>query len=96
MKANLRFYSKDFHEGRYIVELSVHDVGVSEKYPDGVKYGLICFDQETEEFVLFDNHHPKGPHIHIDGKELSYEYVDDESLLNDFATAVFEKFGVRI
>ncbi len=96
MKAVLRSYSKDLLEERYVVEMAVHDVGVSEKYPDGIKYGLICFDQATQKYVLFDNHHPKGPHIHIDDEELSYDYVDDERLLQDFANAVFEKFGVRI
>ncbi len=96
MKAVLRFYSKDLYEDRFGVEMAIHDVGVSERYPRGVKYGLICFDQESDRFVLFDNHYPKGPHIHIDNEEFKYKYLDEERLLEDFANAVFEKFGVRL
>jgi hypothetical protein len=44
MKAQLRYYVKNKIQGRYVVELSIHEVGKSAQYPDGIKYGLICKD----------------------------------------------------
>lgn len=44
-------------------------VGRTDKYPDGLKWGLICIDRVTGKKVLLDNHHPKGPHLHLDDKE---------------------------
>lgn len=96
MKADLRFYIKDIIEGRYILELSIHNVGKSNRYPDGVKYGLICFDTKTRKRILMDNHHPKGHHIHIDDTELDYEYVNDEKLIDDFNKLVLTHLGVKI
>ena len=50
MKADLRFYLKNKIRGRYVVELSIFEVGKSAKYPDGIKYGLFCKDLKTEKF----------------------------------------------
>lgn len=74
MKAVLRFHHKLKLQNRYTVELTIHEVPDSERYPDGVKYALICVDEQTKSRVLFDNHHPKGPHIHLDDVELGYEF----------------------
>lgn len=41
------------------MELSIHEVGHSARYPDGVKYGLLMVDLQTGKKVLMDNHHPK-------------------------------------
>lgn len=43
-----------------------------------------------------DNHHPKGPHIHVNEAEMVYVYSDEEKLVNDFRALVFENMGVRI
>lgn len=96
MKAELRFYIKDTIQGRYVLELSIHDVGKSKQYPDGIKYGLICFDTKTKKRVLMDNHHPKGPHIHIDNDESDYAYTSDEKLIDDFNKLVLQHLGVKI
>ena len=96
MKAHLRYYVKNQLHGRYIVELSIHEVGKSGKYPDGIKYGLICKDLKTGNFVLMDNHHPKGPHIHVNDDEFDYEYIDDETLIEDFQKLVFKELGVKL
>jgi hypothetical protein len=96
MKAHLLYYVKETIEGRYILELSIHDVGKSKQYPDGIKYGFICFDIKTKKKVLMDNHHPKGPHIHIDDDEQDYEYTSDEKLIDDFNKLVFQHLGVSI
>lgn len=79
-----------------MVELSIYEVGISSRYPDGIKYGLICKDLKTGNYVLLDNHHPKGPHVHINEKEFSYKYVDDEKLLEDFHVLVSRELGVKL
>jgi hypothetical protein len=96
MKAHLRYYTKNKIHGRYVVELSIHEVGKSLKYPDGIKYGLICKDLKTGDSVLMDNHHPKGPHVHINDREISYDYVNDEKLISDFEKLVLRELGVKL
>jgi hypothetical protein len=34
--------------------------------------------------LSMDNHHPKGPHIHIDDQELPYEFMNEKQLISDF------------
>ena len=96
MKARLRYYIKNTLRNRFLIELSIHEVGISSKYPDGIKYGLICKDLKTGNHVLFDNHHPKGPHIHIGDREIAYEYVNDERLIADFEVFVLKELGVKL
>ncbi len=96
MKAHLRYYTKNNLHGRYVIELSIYEVGKSEKYPDGIKYGLICKDIKTGAFVLMDNHHPKGPHIHVNDDEFKYDYVNDEKLIEDFQKRVLKELGVKL
>jgi len=43
-----------------------------------------------------DNHHPKGPHIHLDDQELKYEFIDDDRLIEDFVRLVLEHLEVKI
>lgn len=43
-----------------------------------------------------DNHHPKGPHIHINEKEMPYGYVSLDELMDDFRRVVTEHMGVQI
>jgi hypothetical protein len=79
-----------------VIELSIYEVGHSSKYPDGIKYGLICKDLKTGDFVLLDNHHPKGPHVHVNEREFSYEYVSDDGLIADFELFVLKEMGVKL
>lgn len=76
--------------------MKIHRVGKSEKYRDGLKYGLILVDERSGRRVLMDNHHPKGPHVHVDDKELPYLYVDESRLIEDFRALVLEYMGVQI
>lgn len=34
--------------------------------------------------VLYDNHHPKGHHKHIGERQVAYDFVGAEKLLQDF------------
>ena len=96
MKARLIFREKNTVRERFIVEYRIHDVGKSRRYPDGLKYAIICFDTKTQKRVLMDNHHPKGHHLHIDDEELPYEFSNIDSLVEDFKKLVFNHLGVRL
>jgi hypothetical protein len=96
MKARLRYYAKNRIRDRYVVELSIFEVGVSRQYPDGIKYGLICKDLQTSDYVLLDNHHPKGHHAHVNDREFGYQYVSDEQLIEDFQFLVLKWLGVKL
>ena len=66
-----------------MIELKVWELPVSEKYPNGIKYSLFCVNVEDSRVVVgFDNHHPKGHHLHIDDEEQHYFYVDEEKLID--------------
>lgn len=96
MSATLIRYEKFTFRNRFIVEVKVHQLSKSDRYPMGLKWSLICFDQKTGNRVLMDNHHPKGPHIHLDDVELEYSFSDLDSLVEDFRRFVLEHLGVRL
>lgn len=76
--------------------MEIYRVTKSAKYPDGVKYGLILTDPKTGKHLLMDNHHPKGPHIHLNGQEIIYQYVDENKLVKDFKEMVLANMEVKI
>jgi len=94
MKTLPRVYFKRFVEKHFLVEVAVFDIVDIHRYPNGIKYGLICKNILTGARVLFDNHFPKGDHFHIDDQEYDYQYVSYEILYRDFETMVSEHFGV--
>ncbi len=96
MKAMLVRHEKFIVRRRYIIEISVDQIAKSERYNDGLKWGLICVDQKTDQKVLMDNHHPKGPHIHIDATELPYDFRGLDQLVSDFRKLINEHMGVKI
>jgi hypothetical protein len=96
MKAVLIYHQKERFHDRYLMEMTIHEVGRSNRYPDGIKYGLLLLDLKTGRRVLMDNHHPKGPHVHLDEAELPYEYKSDERLIEDFKAFVLDHMGVAI
>ncbi len=96
MKAVLVRHEKFIVRRRYVIEISVHQVPRSNLYQNGLKWGLICVDQNSGRRVLMDNHHPKGPHIHIDDQELPYVFESLDQLVADFRRLVTEHMGVQI
>lgn len=96
MKAVLLYHQKERFQSRYLMEMTIHDVGCSSRYPDGIKYGLLFLDLETGRRILMDNHHPKGPHIHFDENELPYDFKGDDQLIEDFKAFVLDQMGVAI
>lgn len=79
-----------------MVEITVHEMERSVRYPDGLKWGLICVDSVRKKRVLMDNHYPKGPHIHVDTMELPYDFTDLDQLVTDFRQLITEHLGVQI
>jgi YD repeat-containing protein len=52
-----------------IEERNIWDVPVDEKNPDGIRYRLAYIPAgRATPSVLYDNHHPKGHHKHIEGR----------------------------
>lgn len=96
MKATLVRYEKFVVRRRYVVEMSVHQVPHSNRYKDGLKWSLICVDRISGKRLLMDNHHPKGPHIHFDSDEISYDFTGLDQLISDFRRLVTEHMGVQI
>ncbi len=96
MSAILKTKRKLKIKDRYVIEYTLYELPRSEKYPDGVKYGLICKDITNGNTVLFDNHHPKGPHIHIGNREIQYTFLNEERLIEDFNLLVLERMGIQL
>jgi len=96
VKARLIYHEKLEVKERYTVEYKLHDVGKSERYPDCLKYSLICFDIKTKQRVLMDNHHPKGPHYHINDDEFGHKFISIDKLIEEFKLLVFNHLGVRL
>ena len=68
-----------------IAELKVWDVPQSSHYPEGLKYSLFLVAKDSGMVIIgFDNHKPKGPHLHHDGIEMAYKFSGEESLVDDF------------
>ena len=55
--------------------------------PHGIRY-RIAWIQKGECRILFDNHHGKRDHCHIDGIERAYEFTSAEQLWADFRAEV--------
>jgi hypothetical protein len=79
-----------------ITELAIWRVPRSGKQPADVKYRLAFIKSDTAEpAVLYDSHHPKGHHRHVEGVEEPYDFVDLDKLLSDFQADVQKIKGER-
>jgi Family of unknown function (DUF6516) len=60
-------------------------ISPSIKYPLAIKYRLILVNPITADMVLlYDNHWPKGPHIHGSNGERPYDFINIDKLRKDF------------
>lgn len=96
MKAEITYWHKAKVKNRYVLELKIWAIEKSVNYPDGHKFSLICIDIKTNKKLLIDNHKPKGAHIHINNKEIPYNYVNVDMLIEDFKKLIFENMGVKL
>jgi hypothetical protein len=70
--------------------------GYSQAYPEGYRFSWIAFDSENPQArVLFDCHHPKGPHVHVDEDSdgESFEWTSLDEVYELFFEKLRERFG---
>lgn len=79
------------HNG-IIVEMKIWEIPKDERYPQGYKYSVYAV-RNGEVLVGYDNHHPKGHHRHIQGKEFLYHFTSLENLKNDFEADLETQIG---
>lgn len=90
MKAKILFHSKltlihSQTEEIAVAELKVFNLPVSRFYPEGIKYSMFLVVKKTGRIVVgFDNHRPKGHHLHIRDQEVVYNFVSVDRLVDDF------------
>jgi hypothetical protein len=68
-----------------LYEIVLWRVERNARHPEGVRYRL-AFIRAGEEVptILYDNHHPKGHHRQISGREAPYAFVTARKLVADF------------
>lgn len=72
-----------------IAELKVWEVQVTSHFPEGRKFSVFLVWKESGEVIIgFDNHKPKGPHLHRRDREEPYEFKDVAQLIEDFWSLV--------
>ena len=72
-------------ENSAIAELKIFQVPKDENFPEGLKYSLFLVNLETKKVLVgFDNHKPKGHHLHFRDEESPYKFVDTGKLVEDF------------
>jgi len=75
-------------------EMVIWQVEPNPRQPEGIRYRLaLILAGERDPAVLYDNHHPKGHHRHLEGVEEPYGFVDVERLIADFVAAVMRVTG---
>ncbi|HVA76998.1 MAG TPA: DUF6516 family protein [Candidatus Binataceae bacterium] len=79
-----------------LLELVIWKVKPTRRQPDGVRYRLaLILLGQTMPVVLYDNHHPKGHHRHLDGVETAYEFSGIDRLIADFMADVTRITGAN-
>ena len=74
-----------------IFEIVIWKIPVSKDYPDGIKYRA-WVSENGETLFGFDNHKPKGPHLHIGDSEVEYVFRGMDALRADIG-AMIKKEG---
>lgn len=74
-----------------ILEIVVWKIPVTKDYPSGIKYRAWVSEAGRTLFG-FDNHKPKGPHLHIGDAEVGYVFRGLDELREDI-TAMIQKEG---
>jgi hypothetical protein len=74
-----------------IFEIVVWCIPKSKDYPTGVKYRA-WLSEEGMTLLGFDNHKPKGPHLHVREFEVGYVFRGIDELLKDIKNMI-EKEG---
>jgi hypothetical protein len=70
-----------------IYEIVIWKIPVTKDYPTGVKYRA-WVSEDGKTLFGFDNHKPKGPHLHVGETELGYVYRGLDALREDIAAMI--------
>ena len=77
-----------------ILELVIWKVPITSQNALGVRYRLAFIRRDEEQpAILYDNHHPKGHHRHVEGEEGPYNFAGVDRLLEDFKADVSRLVG---
>ena len=75
-------------------EIAIWSVEPSPRQPEGIRYRLALIRRgEKQSAVLYDNHHPKGHHRHVEGAEQRYEFTSVARLIDDFVADIMRVTG---
>ena len=75
------------------VERAIDAIKPDKWRPHGFRYRL-AWIQGGECRVLFDNHHGKIDHFHVDDEEKSYQFKSLDQLMDDFYFEIRKPGGV--
>jgi len=70
-----------------VFEMVVFQIPTTKDYPHGVKYRAWLSELGVTVFG-FDNHRPKGPHLHIGNKEVGYVFRGLNALRKDIEAQI--------
>jgi hypothetical protein len=73
-----------------VLEVVIWRVPQSQGYPEGVKYRA-WLSENGQTIFGFDNHQPKGPHLHVVDKELGYVFRGIKELREDILAMILEE-----
>ena len=85
LKAKLIRRQKITTSKKLLRDVTIWKLPQSERFPEGIKYRLALIELTEEKvLLLYDNHWPKGHHIHIQEQEAPYLFTSVSKLLRDF------------
>jgi len=92
-KAKLLFRQKSLLRNGMLRDGVVWWVPKDDRYPDGYRYRLALVEHlNGKVMILFDNHYPKGHHVHLkDGREVPYEFKSLKKLLEDYEEVILKE-----
>ena len=76
------------------IDRSIEHITPDQWRPHGVRYRF-AWVQGDQCRVLFDNHHGKGDHLHVDDVEKPYRFSTIEKLFDDFRSEI-RKLGGKV
>ena len=97
-RAQLIFTEKYFASKDILVEIKIWQLPQSDwkRYPDRIKYKMICLNLKTGKKLLMDNHSPKGHHVHFGDIQKDYNFENVDKLFGDFQIFVLNFMEVKI
>ena len=77
---------RDLPDGSFI-DIAIDEITPDRWRPHGIRYRFAWVEKGRCR-VLFDNHHGKRDHCHINDVEKAYHFVNIEKLYDDFTAEI--------